>query len=185
MNKSLNNYGGNQLLLISLDENFSVPNEIINGVNALNCGLIYQSDIEITSSVEIFKAEDGRIYGFDQEFEAKTSGVLMETSKLIADYLAFKTRYNYQLEIKYQGIKAAKHQEIFKIVKVVPQMKFSSPGGIKAMKYESIAVVNPQNITFNENNLNAIKAALNANIYASGPVTIPAYNEHIIIETGI
>ncbi|HWA05535.1 MAG TPA: hypothetical protein VG961_03230, partial [Ignavibacteria bacterium] len=92
MSRALRDKGGNQLVIIELDDNMAVPVSITNGVNALNCGLISESQVDIDAKTEKFKAEDGKTYGQDEEFEGRTSGVLMETSKLIADYLAFGTR---------------------------------------------------------------------------------------------
>ena len=185
MGKSLRDKGGNQLVIIELDENMQIPPSIVNGVNALNCGLIFESQVDIDTKSEKFKAEDGRTYGQDEEYEGKTSGILMETSKLIADYLAFGTRGKLHLEIKYEGIKGGKHQEIFKIADVTPQMHFKTPGGIKAMKYESVSAIQAEPVVISPANISAIEAALGVNIRTIGPVTVPAEQEHAIIETGI
>ena len=109
----------------------------------------------------------------------------METSKLITDYLSFGTRGKLHLEIKYEGIKGGNHQEIFKIADVTPQMNFKTPGGAKAMKYESVSIVQSQPVTFSSANLSAIESALGINIHAVGLVTIPTEQEHVIVETGI
>ncbi len=183
MSRALRDKGGNQLVIIELDDNMAVPVSITNGVNALNCGLISESQVDIDAKTEKFKAEDGKTYGQDEEFEGRTSGVLMETSKLIADYLAFGTRGKLHLEIKYEGIKGGKHQEVFKIADVTPQMHFKTPGGTKAMKYESVSIVQPQAVVISAGSITAIEAALGVNIRAAGPVTIPAEQEHIIVET--
>ncbi len=185
MARSLKDKGGNQLVIIELDENMQIPPSIVNGVNALNCGLIFESQVDIDTKSEKFKAEDGRTYGQDEEYEGKTSGILMETSKLIADYLAFGTRGKLHLEIKYEGIKGGKHQEIFKIADVTPQMHFKTPGGTKAMKYESVSAIQAEPVVISPANISAIEAALGVNIRTTGPVTLPAEQEHAIIETGI
>ncbi len=185
MPQALRDKGGNQLLIIELDGNLAIPGSIANGVNALNCGLIFESQVDIDANTEKFKAEDGRTYGQDEEYEGKTSGVLMETSKLITDYLAFGTRGKLHLEIKYEGIKGGKHQEVFKITDVTPQMHFKTPGGTKAMKYESVSIVQSQPVTFSAANITAIESALGINIRTSGPVTIPAEQEHLIVETDV
>ncbi|HMQ79163.1 MAG TPA: hypothetical protein PKE39_09780 [Ignavibacteria bacterium] len=183
MSRALRDKGGNQLVIIELDENLAVPGSITNGTNALNCGLIFESQVDIDAKTEKFKAEDGKTYGQDEEFEGRTAGVLMETSKLIADYLAFGTRGKLHLEIKYEGIKDGKHQEVLKIANVTPQMHFKTPGGTKAMKYESVSVVQPQPVVISPANITAIESALGVNIRTTGPVTIPAEQEHVIVET--
>lgn len=185
MSRALRDKGGNRLLIIELEDNLALPGSIVNGVNALNCGLIFESQVDIDTKTEKFKAEDGRTYGQDEEYEGKTSGILMETSKLIADYLAFGTRGKLHLEIKYEGIKGGKRQEIFKIADVTPQMHFKTPGGTKAMKYESISAVQLQPVIITPADITAIEAALGVNIYTEGPVTIPAEHEHVIAETEI
>ncbi|HWA06952.1 MAG TPA: hypothetical protein VG961_10430, partial [Ignavibacteria bacterium] len=80
-------------------------------------------------------------------------------------------------------IKGGKHQEVFKIADVTPQMHFKTPGGTKAMKYESVSIVQPQAVVISAGSITAIEAALGVNIRAAGPVTIPAEQEHIIVET--
>ena len=185
MGRSLRDKGGNLLIIVELDSSNAIPPTITNGVNSLNCGLLAESQLDIDANLEKFKAEDGKTYGQDEEYEGKTSGVLMETSKLIADYLAFGTRNKIHLEIKYEGIKDGKHQEVFKIVDVTPQMHFKTPGGTKAMKYESTAIPQSQPVIFSSGNLTAIESALGVSIKASGPVTIPADQEHVIVETAL
>lgn len=185
MGRALRDKGGNQLAIVEIDSGGLIPGSIVNGVNALNCGLISESQLDIDANVEKFKAEDGKTYGQDAEFEGKTSVVLMETSKLIADYLAFGTRDKTHLEIKYEGIKDGKHQEVFKIVNVTPQMHFKTPGGTKAMKYESTAIPQQSPVTVSGSDLAAIESALGVNIRTAGPITIPAGQEHVIIETAL
>lgn len=185
MGRSLRDKGGNLLVIVELDSNNAIPGTITNGTNALNCGLISESKLDIEANVEKFKAEDGKTYGQDEEYEGKTSGVLMETSKLIADYLAFGVRNKTHLEIKYEGIKDGRHQEVFKIVDVTPQMHFKTPGGTKSMKYESLAIPQPAAVTFSANNLSAIETAFGISIRASGPITLPADQEHVIVETNV
>ncbi len=185
MGRALRDKGGNLLLLIELDSSNALPGSIENGVNALNCGLLAESQLDIEANVEKFKAEDGRTYGQDEEYEGRTSGVLMETSKTIADYLAFGVRNKIHLEIKYEGLKGGKHQEVFKIVDVTPQMHFKTPGGTKAMKYSSTAIPPEQSVTFPESDIAAIESALNVNIRTAGPITINAGEEHVIVETDL
>ena len=185
MLKALRDKGGNQLVIIEYEEELGLPGTITNGVNAMNCGLIFESAVDIETKTEKFKAEDGRTYGQDEEYEGKTTGVLMETSKLLADYLAFGTRGKIHLEIKYEGIKGGKHQEIFKIADVTPQMSFKTPGGTKAMKYESVSVIQSFPVIISAADISAIEAALGVNIRTDGPVTIPPEQEHVIVETDI
>lgn len=185
MGRSLRDKGGNLLVIVELDSSNNIPETITSGVNALNCGLIFESQLDIDANVEKFKAEDGKTYGQDEEYEGKTSGVLMETSKLIADYIAFGTRNKIHLEIKYEGIKDGKHQEVFKIVDVTPQMHFKTPGGTKAMKYESTAIPQAAPAVFSAANLTAIETALGISIRTPGPVTLPAEQEHVIVETAV
>lgn len=185
MSKALRDKGGNLLVIVELNDNLAIPVSIIKGVNSLNCGLIFESQVDIETKTEKFKAEDGRTYGQDEEYEGKTSGILMETSKLITDYLAFGTRGKLHLEIKYEGIKGGKHQEVFKLADVTPQMHFKTPGGTKAMKYESTSIIQSQPVTFSAANIAAIKSALGVNIKTAGPITIPVEQEHVIVETEI
>ena len=183
MSRSLRDKGGNRLIIVELDENLAIPHGIANGVNALDCGLIFSSQVDVDAKIEKFKAEDGKTYSQEETYEGKTSGVLMETSKLIADYLAFGVRDKVHLEIKYEGIKGGRHQEVFRLADVTPQMHFKTPGGTSAMKYESFAVVKDFEVYFPPESLAAIENALGIIIHTEGPVSIPAGQEHVIIET--
>lgn len=185
MSRALRDKGGNRLILVELDENLVIPHGIANGVNALDCGLLFESQVDIDTKIEKFKAEDGKTYSQEETYEGKTAGVLMETSKTIADYLAFGVREKIHLEIKYEGIKGGRHQEIFRIADVTPQMHFKTPGGTSAMKYESFAVVKDSEVFFSSEDLTAIKNALGIVIHTEGPVSIPAGQEHVIIETDL
>jgi len=64
-------------------------------------------------------------------------------------------------------------------------MHFKTPGGTKAMKYESVSAVQSQPVVISAANISAIEEALGVNIKTTGPVTIPAEQEHVIVETEI
>jgi hypothetical protein len=53
------------------------------------------------------------------------------------------------------------------------------------MKYESIAIPQQSLVTISGSDLTAIESALGVNIRTAGPVTIPAGQEHVIIETAL
>ena len=55
MSKALRDKGGNQIVIIELDESLAIPGSITNGVNALNCGLIFESGVDIETRTEKFK----------------------------------------------------------------------------------------------------------------------------------
>ena len=53
------------------------------------------------------------------------------------------------------------------------------------MKYESFAVVKDSEVFFSSEDLTAIENALGIVIHTEGPVSIPAGQEHVIIETDL
>lgn len=185
MGRALRDKGGNILGIAELDANNALSGTLTNGTNCLNCKLLADSEVNIDPTVEKFKAEDGKTYGQDEEYEGNTRGTLMETSKVIADYLAFGVRGKTHLEYKYEGTKDAKHQEVFKLVDVTPQMHFKTPGGTKAMKYESVALVQDAAVTFSTGAIAALAAALGITIRTTAAVVIPAGQEHLLVETAV
>lgn len=176
--------GGNSLVVALLSTTNAILTSYTAGTNCLNLGIIADSELAIDPSIEKFKAEDGKTYGSDETYEGRTVATLMETDKAKVDYLAFTVRdAANHLEIKYQGKKNGYHQEVFKLADITPQMNMKSPGQSKSMKYESTSVVPAAATVFSIGDLAAIEAATGATIYAPGPVTIPAGQEHVLVET--
>ncbi len=178
--------GGNKLVIALLTAANAVLTSYTAGTNCLNLGSIADSEIKVDPSSEKFKAEDGSVVGSDETFEGMTSATLMETDKAKIDYLTFTVRdAANHLEVKYQGKKNGFHQEIFKLADITPQMNLKAPGQSKSMKYESTSVVPTAATTFTLGDLAAIEAATGGTIYAPGPVTIPAGQEFVIVETAV
>lgn len=178
--------GGNSLQIALLTSANAVLTSYTLGTNCLALDPIKNSTAKIDPSIEKFKAEDGKTYGSDETYEGNTEGIIMKTPKLIVDYLAFTVRdAANHLEIKYQGIKYGKHQEIFKLADVIPQMNLTSPGQSSSMKYESTSVVPATATTFTAGDLTLIETATGKAIYAPGPVVIPAGQEYVMVETAV
>lgn len=178
--------GGNKLIIALLSTANAILTSYTSGTNCLNLGAIADSGAMIDPQIEKFKAEDGATVGSDENYEGKTIATIMETDKAKIDYLAFTIRdAANHLEVKYQGKKNGYHQEIFKLADVVPQMNLSAPGQSKSMKYESTSVVPTAATTFTLGDLVLIESATGGTIYAPGPVTIPAGQEFVIVETAV
>ena len=179
--------GGNQIINVILNPDNSFPETLTpyaNGTgNCIDLGHIKSSGAGTKADKQEFKSEDGVVRKTDYEYSGITSGVLMETNKDKLDWLAFEVRGKQVLEIKYQGIKSGKYQEVFRITNVTPQINVESPGGAGSLKYESTASVQSTDTAFTADNLSDIETALDIIIKAAGPVTIPANREHEIVET--
>jgi hypothetical protein len=181
--------GGNQILNVILNPDNSFPESLVpftNGAgNCIDLGHIKSSGLSTKADKQEFKSEDGIVRKTDYDYSGTTFSILMETDKDKLDWLAYAIRGKQVLEIKYQGIKNAKYQEVFRIVNVTPQINVESPGGAGSLKYESTASVQSSDVQFTAQNLTDIETALDITIRTMGPVIIPADREHEIVETVI
>lgn len=186
MSYAIRDKGGNLICIAELDSSNAVSGTITNGTNALNCGLVKESQVDIDPTIEKFKAEDGKTYGQDEEFDGTVKGTLMETDKTKADYLAFGVRdKNSFVLYKYEGIKNGKHQEVFAVGDVTPQLHFKTPGGVSAQRFEFQAVPPATAVTFSTGALAALGAAWGKTVKTTSAVTVPAGQEFVIVETAV
>lgn len=186
MARALKDKGGNLVCIAELDSSNALSGTITDGTNGLNCGLIADSGVDIDANITKFKAEDGKSYGQDEELEGKIAGTVMETDKTKTDYLAFGVRGKDSfLAYKYEGIKNGKHQEIYAIVDVTPQMHFKTPGGTTANKLECVCVPPLTAVTFTAGALAIWFTAMNVTRRGTGSVVIPAGQELLIVETAV
>ncbi|RPI19019.1 MAG: hypothetical protein EHM58_03125 [Ignavibacteriae bacterium] len=182
----INDKGGNKIAVIELDENYAIVENLSEGTNCLDLGHIASSEVELKANKEEYKSEDGVIRQTSYEYMANTSGILMEINKTAIDFLCFTVRDKMYLEYKYLGIRGGKHQEIFKVVKITPQMKVTAPGGAKSMPYESTAIVPMSSVMISADDIVAIRLAIaHVGIRTPGPVTIAANTEFVLVETGV
>jgi hypothetical protein len=183
--KNIRDKGGNKIAIVALNELDQLPSILTSGTNCLDLGHLANSDIAIKTKKTVYKNEAGETVAADFDYEGITGGILMETDKLKLDYLSFIVRNKRHLEYKYLGIKGGNYQEVFKIAEITPQMKISSPGGIKSMPYESTAVMLSADFDITGSQITDIEAALGIDIKTAGPVTIPTGSEHVIVETRV
>lgn len=182
----INDKGGNKIAIVELDNDFVVVPALAEGTNCLDLGLLASSEIEMKANKEEFKSEDGVIRQTSYEYLADTTGILMEINKQVVDFLCYSVRNRIYLEYKYLGIRGGKYQEMFKIVKVTPQMKLATPGGAKSMPYESTAICPTNTVVISAENITAIKAALmHVGIKTPGPVVIGGNIEFTMMETDV
>lgn len=186
MSYALKDKGGNLICVAELDSSNALSGTITNGTNGLNYGLIGDSGVDIDATVEKFKAEDGKTYGQDEEYEGRFSGTIMETDKTKTDYNAFGVRgKDAFLGYKYEGIKNGKYQEVYAIVDITPQMHFKTPGGTKANKFEAVCIPPTAAVTFTAGALSVFFTAMNATRRGTGSVVIPQGQELILVETSV
>jgi hypothetical protein len=182
----INDKGGNKIAVVELDSDYAVVSNLVEGTNCLDLGHIVSSEVELRANKEEYKSEDGLIRQTSYEYISETSGILMEVNKLAVDFLCFTVRDKVYLEYKYMGIRGGKYQEIFKVVRVTPQMKVTTPGGAKSMPYDSTAIVPVNAVTISSGSITAIKAALtHTGIKTAGPVTIAVNQEFVMVETAV
>jgi hypothetical protein len=182
----INDKGGNKIAIVEVGSDYHIVTNLLEGTNCLDLGHIASSESELKAGKEEYKSEDGVVRQTSYEYTANTTGVLMEVNKTIVDFLCFTVRGKTYIEYKYLGIRGGKHQEIFKLVKVTPQMKVASPGGTKSMPYESTAIAASSDISISGDNIAAINTALpHCKIKADRSIVILADTEFVMIETGV
>jgi hypothetical protein len=176
-------YGGNLIVLVELDSNNTIPGTITSGTNAIALSCQEESDSPLETSEEILRTEDGLVADVDQEHNAKTTATLLENDAAKANFLAYTVRGKKFLEIKYNGIAAGNHEEMFSIVRFKPGRSIKTPKG--KMPYESTHIPPNAAVTFSAANITAIETALSISIRAAGPVTIPAGQEDFTATTTV
>ncbi len=186
MGYAMSDKGGNLLAIFELDASNAILPSYTNGTNCLHCGLIDTSGVDIAAKVEKYEAEDGITYGQDETYEGTTNGILKETDKLKVDYLSFGVRDKIHLEYKYEGKKNGKHQEVFKIVDVTPQMSFKTKGGTKSMKYDSTAIPQKTAFVLTAGALSILAAGMPSGFaFKCSTFTLAVDREHVIVETAV
>ncbi len=177
-------YGGNLIVLVELDSSNAIPATITPNTNAIALTCQEESDAPLETSEEILRTEDGLVGDVDQEHSAKTTATLLENDAVKTNFLAYTTRGKKYLEIKYEGICAALHEEMFSIVRFKPGRSRKMPKG--KMPYESQHIPPTSAVTFSAANKSAIATALSITIRSvAAPTTIPAGNEDVIATTAV
>ncbi len=182
----INDKGGNKIAIVEVDNDYNILENLSEGTNCLDLGHIASSESELKAGKEEYKSEDGVVRQTSYEYTANTTGVLMEINNIIINFLCFGVRGKTYIEYKYLGIRGGKHQEIFKLVKVTPQMKIASPGGTKSMPYESTAIAASSDVSISGDDIININTALpHCRIKADRSIVILADTEFVMIETEV
>lgn len=178
--------GGNVLCLAELIQTSLaiLTGSYTNGTNCLNAGQINKSDIELNTAKTDFENEAKQIVMSDFVYKGLLTGTLMETHKLIHDYVSWTCKdLGYRLAYKYCGVKKGKKQEMFMVGLVTPQAKISAPGGATSMPFQMTAMVQQAAITFTAGDITTLTAAWGITAYTTGSVSIPANQEYVLYES--
>jgi hypothetical protein len=182
---TINDKGGNKIILCGLDDNFNIITPIVTGVNAIDAGLIYQSSFEQKAQREQFKSEDGLVRAVDFSYDTRTTAILMQRNKVLIDFLTETVKGKLYMQYHYRGIAGGKHQEIFSVVKVTPQTKIDTPGAVKSFPYESTCINLNSAVTVSSSVINGIESSLGIDIKTAGPVVIPPVTGFAVVETDV
>ena len=179
--------GGNKLAIVQLNSTLALVATLTSGTTFLNLGNISESNISKTTSKTEYSAEDGRVKATDFDFTLPTTATLMETDKTKIDFLASTVEGKKYLEYKYQGVKAGKHQEFWKIVDVTPQFSLATPGGVTSFAYESTGIFPDSTITYTSTTIGLFNTALGATltIRHTGAVAITGSKGFLITEKAV
>ena len=177
--------GGNKIVIVELDSAFALPPTITPGINAIDLGHLAESGMPTNPKEKEFESEDGVVRAREQSRVIKTEAVMMERHKTLVDFIAYTVSGKTYLQYRYAGIVNGKYQEYFAIVQPKDQINIQTPGAAKSNKYEAVHIAPDSAVTFSSENLNAIENALGITIRASGPFTIPANCEFILLETQV
>src|SRR5512146_934061 len=175
--------GGDVLALNQLTDAYALYTPTVTNTTGIVLGHLSSSDYEQTADVTEYKSEDGKVRASDETYNLNTSGVLMQSDKLITDFLAHTVKGNFYLEYKYGGDYNGKKHEYFKIVKVTPQFKKSAPGGVTSMPYKSTGIFPESDVTFTTTDIASIETLLGISIYTTLAVTITAAQGFVYVET--
>lgn len=175
--------GGDVLALYQLTDAYALYTPAVTNSTAIVLGHISSSDIEQTSDVTEYKSEDGKVRATEQTYNLSTSGVLMQSGKTITDFLSNTCKDKFFVEYKYGGEYNGVKHEYFKIVKVTPQFKKSSPGGVTSMPYKSTGIFPETDVTLTTTDIASIEALLGISIYTTLAVTITAAQGFAYVET--
>ena len=175
--------GGNRIVLVALSTAYAIPGTLTPDTNCIDVGHLKESKTAVTNSVTKLKNEAQEVVRAESEYEGMTTGIVMQTSKRVIDFLNFTTRGNTYLQYRKAGINNGKTQEYFAIGQHSSQMSHQNPNAGENMPYEFIHLVNDTAYTFTTTNLVAIETALTISIASTVDVTIPAGQEFVLIET--
>lgn len=177
--------GGNRICLVELSTSLAIPGTLTPDTNCIDLGHLKESQTGVTSSVTKLKNEAQEVVQSEYDFEGMTTGVLMQTSKRILDFVAFTVRNKTYLQYRKAGVVNGKTQEFFAVGKVTPQATQKNPNAAESNNYEFTAFVNDSSVTFSTANLASISTALSLSgvLACTVTVTIPAGQEFLIVET--
>lgn len=175
--------GGNLICLSEVSDSWALKT-LTAGTNAINAGHISTSDFSQATNKTEYKNEQRKTVASSYEYSINTTGTLMQTDKATIDFFAESVKSKYFLQCKYMGIKDGKHQEIFTLGQVTPQVKITTPGASASMPYEHTGIYPTSTVTFNSTNLAAIETALSVTIYATG-ASITASQGFVVKETAV
>lgn len=169
--------GGNVIINCILTTNPFALATPVAGTNVFNLGALSTSDVNMTTSKEEYKSEDGETQASSFTYTLMTTATLMQSDADLINYMTNTVRGAYILEGKYTGIQAAgTDQWIFKIGQVTPAFSVKKPGGTTSMPYEFTGVKLGTSVAFTSTTMGSINTALGLSAYGF-PVTaltIPA-----------
>ncbi|MBM4158592.1 MAG: hypothetical protein FJ216_07420 [Ignavibacteria bacterium] len=185
IDKQISDKGGNLIALVELDGDNKIPETLEDGVNCIILGHINESETDLKASKEIFKSEDGKPRATEYSYEGGSKATLMQRGKDILDFLCFSVRDKKFLEIKYLGIVDGKLHEKFSVVEVTPQMLIKTPGAAKSNPYESTIIVQRSAVEISSDDIDAINEELGEDTIKCTSFSIPADQEHVLVETSL
>lgn len=182
---SINDFGGNLILLIELDSDYEIPTSLTDGTNCFNLGYIKESTKSLDPSITEHKHEGGKLAVAELELSGGTKGILMQSDDALLDFLAYGVAGKKYLEIKYNGIADGKHREFWAIGEVMQKMNLKTPGAASSLEYEFKATPAPVAVTFDIAAVAAIAAEFPDLLFNEAAVTIPANQEHKLVATSV
>ena len=174
--------GGNQIFLVELDSANALPASLTAGTNCIAFTDIEDSVSPGETSEEILRTEDAVIADVDQEYSAKTTANLLENNEDKLNFLFYLTRGKKYLLMRYRGINASYHEELFAIVRVKPMRDDKAPKG--KVPFEATHIAPYTAAAFDSDDMTAIETALGVVIRCTA-ATIPAGQEDKTVKTAV
>jgi len=179
---NINPLGGNLMWATKLDNTFTLVTPV-DGTTGIDFGELESESNDIIASSTDSVNTQGQVTYTAVTFKGNVDATLQERDKKKQDFLAYTMRTGIWLVCHNAGLVNGKMQETFMIVKPLPGKSVKAQGADKSLQFKGVKQKNQAAITISGANLTAIAAAYGITISAPGPVTIPAGQEDVLIET--
>ncbi len=159
-------------------------NTLTSGTNFMDYGILGDASFNKESSVQEFKDITLKVRDANKDFSTKITGTAMQTSKELHDW-SYTTGDNYYIAYCYCGIKNAKYQELFSIVKDTGKFNVTNPGGTTSNKFEFTVINWDSAVQLTPAQLTTMRSAVTTYPIGTATITLPANQASVMSEVSV